>query len=419
MRSCSTTRTTGPGAKQQLQWVVDHAGEDELKAIARFRLAQALLDEKNYDEALKTIDVKTDDAFVAIYADLRGDILASAGKKRRGARRVPDCAGQDGSQVAVPPLRAGQARFARGRAMTAGRAGALVVAALLLGGCQTLPESWTSWLPSSLPTPSLAWLGLGSDKNKPGPLPAYQSSAIATVKWQVALGVKGGANFAPAVLADVIYASAPDGTIVSVDPVTGRQNWRIKADKPLQAGVGASLTTVAVGTQKGEVLAFDNNGKPLWQAKVSSEVAGPPKSAEGKIIVWSIDGRIFAFAETDGSQKWVYQRTSPSADRAPFRRRHAHPRRPVYRHRRRQAARARREQRDARLGGQCRDAQGSDRARTHRRRHQPAGGGREAGLRGRVPGSGRVLRAAARHAALVARLLQPRRSRVGRRSISI
>lgn len=69
------------GAKQQLQWVIDHAGEDELKAIARFRLAQALLDEKNYDEALKTIDVKTDDAFVAIYADLRGDILSSAGKK--------------------------------------------------------------------------------------------------------------------------------------------------------------------------------------------------------------------------------------------------------------------------------------------------------------------------------------------------
>ena len=69
------------GAKQQLQWVIDHAGEEELKAIARFRLAQALLDEKNYDEALKAIDVKTDDAFAAIYADLRGDILVSAGKK--------------------------------------------------------------------------------------------------------------------------------------------------------------------------------------------------------------------------------------------------------------------------------------------------------------------------------------------------
>ncbi|HEY8623189.1 MAG TPA: tetratricopeptide repeat protein [Casimicrobiaceae bacterium] len=68
------------GARAQLQWVVDHAPEDELKAIARFRLAQAMLDEKQYDDALKTLDVKTDDAFTAVFADLKGDILAAAGK---------------------------------------------------------------------------------------------------------------------------------------------------------------------------------------------------------------------------------------------------------------------------------------------------------------------------------------------------
>ena len=68
------------GAKTQLQWVIDHAGEDELNTVARFRLAQALLDDKQYDEALKTLDVKTDEAFVALYADLKGDILSAAGK---------------------------------------------------------------------------------------------------------------------------------------------------------------------------------------------------------------------------------------------------------------------------------------------------------------------------------------------------
>jgi len=187
----------------------------------------------------------------------------------------------------------------------------LAASALWLGGCQTLPESWTSWLPSSLPTPSLTWLGIGKDKPKLGPLPAYQNTVAATVNWKMALGVKGGANFAPAVLADVIYAAAPDGTIVSVNAVTGRQNWRIKADRPLKSGVGASLVTVAVGTDKGEVLAFDTSGKALWRAKVSSEVAGPPKAAAGEILVWSIDGRIFAFGETDGSQKWFYQRLNP------------------------------------------------------------------------------------------------------------
>ena len=68
------------GARAQLQWVVDQSSGDELKAIARFRLAQAMLDEKQYDDALKTLDVKTDDAFGGLFADLKGDILAAAGK---------------------------------------------------------------------------------------------------------------------------------------------------------------------------------------------------------------------------------------------------------------------------------------------------------------------------------------------------
>lgn len=67
-------------AKAQLNWVVDHAGEEELRAVARYRLAQVLLDEKQFDEALKMLDGKIDDAFAAVYADLRGDILAAAGK---------------------------------------------------------------------------------------------------------------------------------------------------------------------------------------------------------------------------------------------------------------------------------------------------------------------------------------------------
>ena len=68
------------GARAQLQWVIDHSSEEELKAIARFRLAEALLDDQQYDEALRTLDVKTDEAFAGIYADLKGDIFSAAGK---------------------------------------------------------------------------------------------------------------------------------------------------------------------------------------------------------------------------------------------------------------------------------------------------------------------------------------------------
>jgi predicted negative regulator of RcsB-dependent stress response len=68
------------GAKAQLAWVVEHADEEELKAIARYRLAEALLDDKQYDEALRTLDAKRPASFNGLYADLRGDALAAAGR---------------------------------------------------------------------------------------------------------------------------------------------------------------------------------------------------------------------------------------------------------------------------------------------------------------------------------------------------
>ena len=46
------------GAKSHLQWVMAHAREDEIKDVARLRLAGVLLDEKNYAEALKLAEAK-------------------------------------------------------------------------------------------------------------------------------------------------------------------------------------------------------------------------------------------------------------------------------------------------------------------------------------------------------------------------
>lgn len=66
-------------AKLQLQWVVDH-GKDELRDLARLRLAAVLLDEKDYAEALKQLDGKVSPGFEPRFADNRGDVLAAQGK---------------------------------------------------------------------------------------------------------------------------------------------------------------------------------------------------------------------------------------------------------------------------------------------------------------------------------------------------
>ena len=65
------------GARTRLQWVVDNGRDDEMRDIARLRLAAVLLDEKQYDAALKLLEARQVDALSALYADLKGDVLVA------------------------------------------------------------------------------------------------------------------------------------------------------------------------------------------------------------------------------------------------------------------------------------------------------------------------------------------------------
>ncbi len=67
-------------AKTHLQWVVDK-GRETHRNIARLRLATVLLEMKNYEDALKTLDAVRDDAYISAAADLKGDVLAVQGRR--------------------------------------------------------------------------------------------------------------------------------------------------------------------------------------------------------------------------------------------------------------------------------------------------------------------------------------------------
>ena len=70
-------RNDAKSAKAQLQWVVDNTPSDEMRDLARLRLAAVLLDEKSHDEALKLLNAAHAPAFEAQYAALRGDVLVA------------------------------------------------------------------------------------------------------------------------------------------------------------------------------------------------------------------------------------------------------------------------------------------------------------------------------------------------------
>ncbi len=181
-------------------------------------------------------------------------------------------------------------------------------AALLLAGC-----GGGSMVSNTIDTINpLNWFGSRSAAPEMAPLPALTDTIKVNTLWQANVGNSREAIFSPAVAGDRVYAAASDGTIASLDAASGKQLWRINAGERLTGGVGADAGLVAVGSGKGEVLAFDRSGTALWKARVSSEVLAAPQVAQDLVVVRSADSRIFGLDAKDGKRRWYYQRSTPA-----------------------------------------------------------------------------------------------------------
>lgn len=178
-----------------------------------------------------------------------------------------------------------------------------ILAMVLLAGCTSLTD---------LKTDVSERLFGPEPKDPPMPLAAFKETASAKLLWSASVGEAAEYNFTPALDGTAVFAASAKGEIARFDVATGNQVWRINAGERISGGVGAGDNLVLVGTPQGMVLAFDQNGKALWKAKVSSEVLSAPRVGAGVVVVRSGDSRIFGLSTADGKRKWVYERATPS-----------------------------------------------------------------------------------------------------------
>ena len=176
---------------------------------------------------------------------------------------------------------------------------AAVLLSFALGGCSTVTDMYDRWFGSS-PGP------------KPAPLVAFKATTQPRLVWRGEVGPAEKTMFFPAVTGNVVYAAGAAGTIAGFEANTGKPTTRFNAGQRLSAGVAASARLIVVGSAKGEVLAFDASGKPLWKVQLPGDVLAPP-AIDGSLVVARVgDGRLYGLDATDGKQRWLYQRTSPA-----------------------------------------------------------------------------------------------------------
>ena len=153
--------------------------------------------------------------------------------------------------------------------------------------------------------------GCGSTGPQPAKLVSFKPSAKPVVAWQANVGDAGRYVFTPAIVGNSVLAASTRGDLVRLSAANGKTLWRLDTRAPLSGGVGVGENMVLVGTSKGSVLAYDLEGKPLWQSRVSSEVLSAPQAAGEFVVVRSGDSRIYGLDARDGSRRWEYQTTPP------------------------------------------------------------------------------------------------------------
>lgn len=172
--------------------------------------------------------------------------------------------------------------------------------ALGLAGCGTIQDKLSDWSGNAR-----------KDGTTPAKLEDFKPSAKVVVNWRQSVGEAEFGVLQPAATLESVYAASGKGALMRFDRNTGKRIWSVDTKFAITGGVGLGEGLVLVGGEKGELAAYDEEGKLRWQVTVSSEVSSAPQVEAGIVVVRSGDGHIVGLSVADGSRQWVYERSLP------------------------------------------------------------------------------------------------------------
>ena len=126
--------------------------------------------------------------------------------------------------------------------------------------------------------------------------------------WSTSIGSSETFNFHPVVAGDAVYVASHRGNLAKINLASGSKVWEISVPERLAIGPGSDGRITAAVSIKGNVYAYDDTGKPLWNVNVGSEVLSEPVVAGGIVVIRALDNRFVGLDAQTGVRKWIYQR---------------------------------------------------------------------------------------------------------------
>lgn len=225
------------------------------------------------------------------------------------------------------------------------RRGALLGAAALLGGCDTLGDLFgerrerfpgerrsildiperslqadTAAQGAAVvlppPMPRADWPVAGGDASHSGGHIAFGPGLART--WSAGFGSGNGYRrrllAGPVVAGGTVYVSDALGAVSAFDVATGNRRWRRDTDRTndddgtMGSGLAVSGETLFVATGLSELLAFNvADGSVRWRVDLPAPARGAPAVAGGTVFVPTVSSTLVALSAEDGARKWTHR----------------------------------------------------------------------------------------------------------------
>ena len=149
---------------------------------------------------------------------------------------------------------------------------------------------------------------------EPVVLKSFQNEYPISIEWKKSLkGENGLGSFRPSFYSGSMLVADPEGNILSINPQSGKENWKINLDRELAAGVASGFGKLIVSDRNGFVIAIDSDTQEiLWEKNIGGEVLSNAVVSASLILIKNSVGELVALSSISGEKKWSFRSQLPA-----------------------------------------------------------------------------------------------------------
>jgi outer membrane protein assembly factor BamB len=149
---------------------------------------------------------------------------------------------------------------------------------------------------------------------EPVALKSFKNEYPLSIEWKKSFkGENSLGSFKPSFYSGNMLVADPEGNIASLNPQSGKENWKINLNRELASGVASGFGKLVVSDLNGFVIAVDIDSQEIiWEKNIGGEVLSNAVVSASLILIKNSVGELVALSASSGETKWSFRSQLPA-----------------------------------------------------------------------------------------------------------